>query len=78
MVLLEELDALDVSAALDVPLVAIGGSGGAAEEQAANRKEETMIKISAFQAIVKLSFVLKVDESPNQVAFRESRLNHCS
>jgi hypothetical protein len=71
-VLLDELDALEESAALEelaAPVVleesaaldaleeSTGASGGAAEEQATNKNEEKIIRKSAFQAIAQPSFM---------------------
>lgn len=61
-VLLEEVDALEESAALDAPGESIGASGGVAEEQATNKNDEKIIRISALRAIAKPSFMQSVDE----------------
>ena len=70
-VLLEEFDGLEESAApvvleesaaLDAAEESIGASGGVAEEQATNKNEEKIIRISALRAIAKPSFMQSVDE----------------
>ncbi len=59
-VVLEESAApvvLEESAELDALEESTGASGGAAEEQATNKNEEKIIRISAFQAIAQPSFM---------------------